>query len=107
MDVPITGLRLVRLQHWNNASLDSLRRMKALGMGWMVQGEPPAMTATASGGNRRARGRGYRRAPRQIVQSIHRLRSSSSIGMEPDGRALRFYTQAAPGSPATNTTAAH
>ncbi len=45
-EVPITGLRW-SIAHLNNASLDSLRRMKALGMGWTVQGEPPAMTATA------------------------------------------------------------
>ena len=35
-DVPITGLRW-SIAHLNNASPESLRRMKALGMGWTVQ----------------------------------------------------------------------
>jgi predicted amidohydrolase YtcJ len=40
-EVPITGLRW-SIAHLNNASPESLRRMKALGMGWTVQGQPPA-----------------------------------------------------------------
>src|SRR5581483_1040196 len=35
-EVPITGLRW-SIAHLNNASAASLRRMKALGMGWTVQ----------------------------------------------------------------------
>jgi predicted amidohydrolase YtcJ len=35
-EVPITGLRW-SIAHLNNASPESLRRMKALGMGWTVQ----------------------------------------------------------------------
>jgi predicted amidohydrolase YtcJ len=35
-EVPITGLRW-SIAHLNNASAESLRRMKALGMGWTVQ----------------------------------------------------------------------
>jgi predicted amidohydrolase YtcJ len=45
-EVPITGLRW-SIAHLNNASPESLGRMKALGMGWTVQGQPPVMTATA------------------------------------------------------------
>jgi predicted amidohydrolase YtcJ len=63
-DVPITGLRW-SIAHLNNASPESLRRMKALGMGWTVQDalyfsgeqvqtpalrrEPPVMTAKEIG----------------------------------------------------------
>ena len=63
-EVPITGLRW-SIAHLNNASPESLRRMKALGMGWTVQDslyfsgeqaqnaalrrEPPVMTAKEIG----------------------------------------------------------
>jgi hypothetical protein len=53
-EVPITGLRW-SIAHLNNASPESLRRMKALGMGWTVQhslnfsGETPVMTAKEIG----------------------------------------------------------
>jgi predicted amidohydrolase YtcJ len=63
-EVPITGLRW-SIAHLNNASPDSLRRMKALGIGWTVQDalyfsgeqvqtpalrrEPPVMTAKEIG----------------------------------------------------------
>jgi predicted amidohydrolase YtcJ len=63
-EVPITGLRW-SIAHLNNASPESLRRMKVLGMGWTVQDalyfsgeqvqtpalrrEPPVMTAKEIG----------------------------------------------------------
>jgi predicted amidohydrolase YtcJ len=63
-EVPISGLRW-SIAHLNNASPESLRRMKALGMGWTVQDalyfsgeqvqtpalrrEPPVMTAKEIG----------------------------------------------------------
>jgi predicted amidohydrolase YtcJ len=53
-EVPITALRW-SIAHLNNASPESLRRMKALGMGWTVQhslnfnGETPLITAKEIG----------------------------------------------------------
>jgi predicted amidohydrolase YtcJ len=94
-EVPITGLRW-SIAHLNNASPESLHRVKALGMGWTVQDslyfggeqlqntpavrrQPPVVTAK---GNWRACGRWNGRAPGCFLQSIHR---TSMVSRRQDG----------------------
>jgi predicted amidohydrolase YtcJ len=70
-DVPVGNLRW-SIAHLNDASADSLRRMKALGIGWTAQpGQrvPPVETAKELGVVVDA---GTDASSRGILQSIHR-----------------------------------
>ncbi len=115
-EVPITGLRW-SIAHLNNASPESLRRMKALGMGWTVQDslyfsgeqtqnaalrrEPPVMTAKEIGVPVGAGTDAHRVAsynPFTALQWFLDGKTVSGIALrgpeETPGRidALRFYT---------------
>ena len=99
-EVPITNLRW-SIAHLNNASVRSLERMKALGVGWTVQDAmyfggdqfvqqsgaeaarrvPPVVTAQPA---RRRHRRRHRRASRRVLQSVHR---AAVVSRRQDGRA--------------------
>ncbi len=115
-EVPVTGLRW-SIAHLNNASPESLRRMKALGMGWTVQDalyfsneqaqtpalrrEPPVMTAKEVGVPVGAGTDAHRVASYNPFTSLQWFldgKTVSGIALrgpeETPGRtdALRFYT---------------
>ena len=87
-EVPIANLRW-SIAHLNDASVQSLQRMKALGVGWTVQdamyfggdqfvqqsgagGGAPRAAGQYGGEDRRRRRRRHRRPPGRVVQSVHR-----------------------------------
>ena len=110
-DVPITGLRW-SIAHLNDASPQSLARMKALGMGWTVQdmlyfsddatrSMPPVMTAKKLGVPVGAGTDAHRIASYNPFTSLQWLLDGKTVGgtalrkvEDLAGRedALRFYT---------------
>jgi predicted amidohydrolase YtcJ len=89
-EVPITSLRW-SIAHLSDASETSLARMKALGMGWTVQGTPPVemgrrMEVPIGAGTDAHRVASY--------NPFTELQRSLRATREPPGRAdaLRFYT---------------
>src|SRR4030095_375090 len=110
-EIPITGLRW-SIAHLNDASADSLARMKALGMGWTVQdmlyfsedaerSMPPVMTAKKLGVPVGAGTDAHRIASYNPFTSLQFLIDGKTVGgaslrkvenLAAREDALRFYT---------------